>query len=333
MRAVAAVLLIVYHVINTVPIGGAGRWDYVTFDPASKLLFVPRSTHTQVIDPAAGKVVADIPDTQGVHGVALVPELNRGFTSNGREGTVTIFDLTTFKTLGKISAADDCDCIIYDPASKHVLTFCGDAREMIPIPANIDPVNGKADAPVDLGGSPEFAVSDFAGKVFSNINSTDEVAVIDTPTMKILNRWPLGKGHRPTGMSMDRKSRRLFIGCRNQVLVVMNADTGAIVATFPIGKGVDATAFDPPYALASCSDGTLTVVKENSPDDFALVQVLKTAPGARTMAASNGTIYLPTADLGPAPAPTADRPHPYPSIIPNTFKIVVVQRISTLPKP
>ncbi|HTW95669.1 MAG TPA: hypothetical protein VMD30_12780 [Tepidisphaeraceae bacterium] len=314
-----------YAVAAQIKIGGNGRWDYMAFDPASKLLFVTRTTHTQVIDPAAGKVVADIPDTGGAHGTALDPSLNRGFISDGKDAAVTIFDLKTFQTLGKIDAAPDVDCIVYDAASDHVLGICGDSQCIVPIPANIDPKNGKADAKVDLGGSPEYCAVDGTGNAWINIADQDEIVKVDTRAMKIVNRWSVAPGGRPTGLSMDTAHRILFIGCRNpQMLVVMNADTGKVIAAFPIGKTVDATRFDRGFALASCGDGTLTVVKESSPTQFAVVQVLKTALGARTMTVDpdTGTIYLPTAEF--PPDATGNKPKP----IAGTFKIVVVKLVN-----
>jgi DNA-binding beta-propeller fold protein YncE len=223
-----------------------------------------------------------------------------------------------------VAAADDADGIIYDRASNRVLVMCGDAHQMVAIAPDVNPSGGKAAATVDLGGSPEFAVADEAGKVYVNIEDKDEVAVVDTKAMKVVARYPTGPGKRPTGMSMDRATRRLFIGCRNNKMIVMNADDGKIVADLPIGAFVDATAFRGGLAFASCGDGTLTVIREVSPDKFEVAQVAKTEPGARTMAvASTGEmIYLPTADLtfpgGFNPA------HPRPVPVPGTFRILVV---------
>jgi outer membrane protein assembly factor BamB len=313
-----------YKLAATFKVGGDGGWDYATLAPDGRILYVTRTTHTMAIDITDGKVVADIGGQQRSHGVALVPDVGRGFISDGGNGSVQIFDLKTHATLGKVAAADDADAIIYDRASNRVLVMCGDAHRLVAIAPDVNLTGGKAAASVDLGGSPEFAVADEKGKVFVNIVDKDEVAVVDTRAMKVVARWPTGPGKRPTGMSMDRATHRLFIGCRNNKLVVMNADDGKIVADFPIGAFVDATAFRDGLVFASCGDGRLTIVREVSADKFELAQVVKTELGARTMAvASTGAmIYLPTSDLK---FPSGFNPlHPRPAPVPGTFRILVV---------
>jgi DNA-binding beta-propeller fold protein YncE len=317
-----------YKLTSTMKLGGEGRWDYLTLDGAGKFLYVTRTTHTMVVDVATGKTLHDIAGQQRSHGVALVPAAGRGFISDGKLGAVIVFDLNSGAALGKVAAADDADSIIYDPASNRVLVFCGDAHRMVAIAPDVNPKGGIASATVDLGGSPEFAVADGLGRVFVNIADKDEVAVVDTKQMKVIARWPTGPGQRPTGMSMDRASRRLFVGCRNKKLVVMNADNGKIVADFPIGAFVDATAFNDGMAFASCADGTLTIVREVSADKFELAETVKTEMGARTMAVDghSGTVYLPTADLTFLPAASADSAHPRPIPAAGTFRILVVSR-------
>jgi outer membrane protein assembly factor BamB len=317
-----------YALTRTIKLGGDGGWDYVTLDAAGKLLYATRTTHTMVIDAATGKVVHDIPGTARAHGVALVPDVGRGFISDGKGASVLVLDLNTGATLGKVPAAEDADGIIYDPATKKVIVMCGDAHQMIALAPDAEPKSGTASRTVDLGGSPEFAVADGKGRVFVNIEDKDEVAVVDTNAMKVIARWPLGGGKHPTGMSMDPVSRRLFVGCRNGKLVIMSADDGKIVADFPIGAYVDATAFDNGLVFASCGDGTLTVVREISPDKFELAQTVKTEIGARTMAVdhADGTIYLPTSDLILPPPPSAENPHPRPVPVAGTFRILVVTR-------
>jgi DNA-binding beta-propeller fold protein YncE len=317
-----------YKEAASLKIGGEGGWDYVTLDVAGRHLYVTRSTHTMIVDVSTGRPVADIPGMRRAHGVALVPKTGRGFISDGKDGSVIVFDLKTGATLGKVTAAPDADCIIYDPASRRVLVFCGDAHQMVAIAPDINPKSGKADAMVDLAGSPEYAVADGHGKVFVNIADQNEIAVVDTHAMKVIARWPVGPGERPTGLSMDRATRRLFVGCRNKELVIMNADDGKVVAHFPIGAGVDATAFNNGLVLASCADGTLTLVREVTPQKFEAAQTLRTEPGACTMAIDgrSGTVYLPTSDLTPAPPATADHPHPRPIPVPGTFRILVVTR-------
>jgi DNA-binding beta-propeller fold protein YncE len=304
-----------YAVKHTLAIGGDGGFDYATIDRDGKLLYLPRSSHTQVVDVASGKVVADIPDNSRSHGVALVPEEGRGFISNGGDGTVQVFDLKSNQSLDKIKAAEDADCIIYDPASKNVLAFCGDANEMVSVPANVDVKDGKANATVDLGGKPEFAVSDGQGKVFVNLVDKDKVAVIDTKEMKVIDKWTVAPGGKPVSMAMDRSAKRLFVGCRNQKLIVLSAADGKVIAELPIGAGVDATAFRNGVIFASCGDGTLSVIREASSGKYEVSQVVKTAPRAKTMAIDDktGTIYLPTAEGQGR------------SITPGSFKVLVVE--------
>jgi DNA-binding beta-propeller fold protein YncE len=315
-----------YHVAETFHVGGAGGWDYITVDPERKHLYLPRTTHTMVLDAATGKTVADIPGQKGNHGVALVPSAGRGFISDGRDGSVTVFDLKTFEVLGKIKAADDADGIIYDPASRKVLVSCGDAGSLIPIAADVDPKTGQADAALPLGGKPEFLVADGQGKAFINLVDKNEVAVVDTSLMKVLHKWPTSPGGAPVGMSMDREHRRLMIGCRNpQKLIIMSADDGAIQGDLPIGAGVDATQFDNSYIFASCRDGTLTVAKETSAGKFEVVQNLETRPGAKTMAvdSTTHTAFLPTAEFG-AQKDARGRP----LAKPDTFMVLVVRPVS-----
>jgi DNA-binding beta-propeller fold protein YncE len=305
-----------YVVAKSIPIGGDGGFDYVTLDSSGKTLYLPRTTHTQVVDASTGKVLADIPNNSHSHGVALVPQAGRGFISNGGDATVQIFDLKSNQTLGKIKAADDADCIIYDSASKNVLAFCGDAHAMIAISVDVDPKEGKPRASLDLGGKPEFAVADGHGKVFVDLVDKNEVAVVDTKEMKVLEKWPVAPATQPVGMSMDRKGKRLFVGCRSKKMVIMSSDDGHVLADLPIGAGVDATAFFHGSAFASCSDGTLTVISEVEPGKFEVVQTLKTAPRAKTMAidSKTGNIFLPAADGKGR------------SITPGTFRVLVVER-------
>ena len=310
-----------YHVSQTFQVAGEGGWDYLTVDPDHKLLFVPRSTHTMILDASTGKTIADIPGQKRNHGVALVPSAGRGFITDGEDASVTVFDLKTYSVLGKIKVAEDADGVIYDPASGKVLVVCGDAGSMIPISPDLDLTTGKADAAVGLGGKPEFLAADGQGKAFINLVDKDQVAVVDTRTMKVLDKWPTSPGGSPVGMSMDVARRRLFVGCRKpQKLVIMSADDGKVLADFPIGAGVDATKFDGD-AFASCGDGTLTVTRETTPGKFQVIQTVQTPRGARTMGIdpATHTLYLPTAELEP-PAEGQSRPRPKP----GSFMIVVV---------
>jgi DNA-binding beta-propeller fold protein YncE len=310
-----------YHVSQTFHVGGEGGWDYLTVDPEHKLLYVPRSTHTMVLDATTGKTVADIPGQKRNHGVAIAPGAGRGFITDGEDGSVTVFDAKTYAVLGKVKAADDADGVIFDPASGKVLVVCGDAGVLVPISPNLDVASGKADAAVELGGKPEFLAADGQGKAYINLVDKDQVAVVDTKTMKVLNKWPTAPGGSPVGMAMDVARRRLFVGCRRpQKLIVMSADDGKVLADLPIGAGVDATKFDGD-AFASCGDGTLTVARETAPGEFRVVQTVQTPRGARTMGIdpTTHTLYLPTAEFGP-PAEGQARPRPKP----GSFMVVVV---------
>lgn len=310
-----------YHVSNTFHVGGEGGWDYLTVDEQHKLLYVPRSTHTMVLDAKTGKTVADIPGQKRNHGVALVPKAGRGFITDGEDASVTIFDLNTHKVIGKIKAADDADGVIYDPGSGKVLVVCGDAGVMIPIAPDVDPIAGKADPAVELGGKPEFLAADRGGKAYINLVDKNEVAVVDTKAMKVLQKWPTAPGGSPVGMSIDFVHHRLFIGCRRpQKLIVMDAKDGKVLADLPIGAGVDATKFDRDI-FASCGDGTLTVARETTPGKFEVIQTVETPRGARTMGIDPGTqtIYLPTAEFEPMAAGERRARSK-----PGTFMIVVV---------
>ncbi len=315
------------HVVNTYKVGGNDWWDYLNIDPASRHLFISHGSHVVVINADSGEPVADIPDTPGVHGIALAPELGRGFTSNGRDGSVSIFDLTTFKLIQKVKdVGENPDAILYDPATKRVFTFNGRSHDS----TAIDAATGKILGKIPLGGKPEFGVSTGAGEIFVNIEDKSEIAALDPQELKVKSVWPLAPCQEPSGLAMDIKNRRLFSGCDNKMMAVVNADTGKVITTLPIGEGVDANGFDPEtqMAFASCGDGTLTAVHEDSPEKFSVVQTVTTAPRARTMTLDPKThkIYLVTAKIGPAPAATADQPHPRGAMLPDSFVVLVVDK-------
>jgi len=316
-----------YHVIRKYKLGGEGGWDYLTLDPNSRRLFISRGTHVMVIDADSGKPVGDIPDTPGVHGIALAPEFNRGFTSNGREGTVSIFDLKTLALISKVKdVGENPDAILYDPASKRVFTFNGRSHDS----TAIDAATGKIVGKIPLDGKPEFGVSTGAGEIFVNIEDKSELTSLDPQALKVKSTWSLTPCQEPSGLAMDVKSRRLFSGCDNKMMAVVNADTGKVITTLPIGEGVDADRFDPEthLAFASCGEGVLTVVKEESPDKFSVLQNVPTEARARTMEldSTNHQIYLVTAEFGPKPAATADQPNPRPPVLPGSFVVLVVGR-------
>jgi len=309
-----------WEVTNTFHLGGDGGWDYLTVDAATHRLFVPRTTHTMVIDAASGKVLADIPGQTKAHGVAIAPGAGRGFISDGAGGIV-VFDLKTYAVLGKIATMSDTDGIIYDAPMDRVLAVSGDGGALMTFKPGIDPKKGKIDPPIDLGGKPEFLSSDGTGKVYINLEDKDLVAVVDLKSQKVITRWPVAPGGHPVGMALNARTHRLFIGCRNpQKMIVMNTENGKVEAALPIGAGVDATKILANEAFASCRDGSLIVAAEKA-GKFDVVQTVKTPDGARTMGVDETShlIYLPTAEFGPA---TNGRPAPKP----GTFMIVVVGR-------
>jgi DNA-binding beta-propeller fold protein YncE len=311
-----------WAVTRTLHVGGDGGWDYMTVDPQTHRLYVPRSTHTMVIDSESGKTIADIPGQKRAHGVAIVPQANRGFISDGGgDGAVVIFDLKTNTVLGTITAQPDADGIIFDPVSGHVLVVSGDKGVLMTLKPDIDPKMGKLDPPIDLGGKPEFLAADSKGFAYINLVDKDAVAVVDLKARKVTARWTVSPGGNPVGMSMDTMRRLLFIGCRKpQKLIVMSATDGKILADLPIGAGVDATKIDGGLAFASCADGSLAVARETSPGKFEIVQTVKTPIGARTMGVdpTTHTIYLPTSEFEAATEGARPRSRP------GTFMIVAV---------
>lgn len=313
-----------YHIVDTWKLGGEGGWDYLKVDSDAHRLYIARATRVMVIDTESGKPVGEISDTPGVHGVALVPDIGKGFASNGREDTVSVFDLQSLKTISKIKVGNRPDAIWYDAASKRVFTFNAGSQDATAIDAEKGAVAGS----VPLGGKPEFAASDGKGTVYVNIEDKNQLVAFDATQLKEKQRWPLAGCDEPSGLAMDQKNRRLFVGCGNKVMPVVDADSGKILATLPIGGGVDATAFDDQagLAFASCGEGVLTVVREESPGKFSVAETVNTQRGARTMALDSKThkVFTVTAGFGPPPAPTAAQPHPRPSILPDTFVVLVL---------
>ena len=313
-----------YHVIKTYKLGGDGGWDYLTFDSASRRLFISRATHVMVIDADSGKSLGDIPDTPGVHGIALAPDLGRGFISNGREGTVTIFDLKSLKSLGKVKVGDNPDAILFDSATKRVFTFNGHSHDA----SAIDAGKGTVVGTIKLDGKPEFAVSDGKGEIFVNLEDKSQLLALDPNKLEVKSRWPLAPCSEPSGLALDGKNRRLFSGCDNKLMAIVNADSGKLITTVPIGGGVDAAAFDPEtnLAFASCGEGVLTVVREQSANNFSVAENVPTQEGARTMALDPKThqVFVVTAKFGPPPAPTAEQPHPRHTILPDSFVVLVL---------
>jgi DNA-binding beta-propeller fold protein YncE len=311
-----------WHVTNTFHPGGEGGWDYVTVDSPNHRLFVTRATHTQAIDTRTGQLLADIPGQVRSHGVALVPRLNRGFiTDGGGSGAILVFDLETYKVLGRIPTMPDSDGIIYDAGTDLVLAVSGDGNALMTFHPDIDPTNGKVDT-IALGGSPEFLAADSSGKAFINLEDKDLVAVVDLHAGKVIDRWPIAPGGHPVGMAIDPDNHHLFIGCRKpEKMVVMSTETGKVEAALAIGTGNDAARFDRGEAFASCRDGSLTVIGEKD-GQFEVEQTVRTADGARTMGLDRMArqIFLPTAEM--LPAAPGHRPEPKS----GSFEIVVVSR-------
>lgn len=313
-----------YHVIKKVVLGGEGFWDYLTVDSAARRLYVSHASKVLVLNADTYAVVGEIPGTEGVHGIAVAPALGRGFTSNGRSNTVTVFDLKTLEVQGQVKTGENPDAIIYDPVSRRIFTFNGRSADSTAIEA----ASGTVAGTIPLGGRPEFAAADGNGHIYVNLEDKSEVVTLDSRALALTTRWPLAPCEEPSGMAMDTAHRRLFIGCHNKMMAVMDADTGRIVATLPIGEGVDGNSFDPKTGLAFSSngEGTLTVIREESPEKFAVVENVPTQRGARTMALDVEThnVFLVTAEFGPPPAPTPERPRPRPSIVPGSFTLLVL---------
>ena len=312
-----------YHAVGKVHIGGAGGWDYAMMDSEARRLYVSHATHVVVVDADSEKVVGDIPDTPGVHGIAIATKLNRGYTSNGRSNNVTIFDLKTLKMVGQVKVGQNPDAIWYEAAPNKVFTFNGKSNDA----SVIDAATNQVVATIPLGGKPEFPAADGRGKLYVNIEDTHEMAEIDAVKLSVTKRYTLTGCEEPSGLAMDTKNRRLFSVCGNKVMIVSNPDSGKVLATLPIGEGADGAGFDAGSGLAFSSngEGTMTVVHEIS-GKYEVLETVKTQPGARTMAVDTKThkIYLPTAQFGVPSAATAQQPHPRPPVLPDSFVLLVV---------
>jgi hypothetical protein len=312
-----------YHLLRKIPLAGDGGWDYLAVDPVAKRIFISRATHVMVVDEDTGKVVGDIPDTKGVHGIALARDLGLGFTSNGGANTVTFFDLAQFKPASVVEVGGmNPDSILYDPDTKRVFTFNGGSNNA----SAIDAMTGKLIGTIALPGKPETPVLDGKGSIFVNIEDKNQLVELDTTTLKMTKSYPMAPCDSPSGIAMDPLNRRIFSGCRNKMMVIINADNGKLVAKPAIGTGVDADAFDPglELAFASCGEGVLSVIHEDTPEKFTVVGNFPTQTGARTMALDPQTrhVFLVTADFKPADPPTADNPRPRPQMVPGTFVLL-----------
>ena len=317
----------VYHITHTFTLGGEGSWDYVVPDPPNHRLFIGRQNRVMVVDENDGKLLGEVTGINGAHGVALVDHTGHGFATSGNDGSVVMFDLKTFKALGRIPAAEDADAIIYDSVSDRVFTFNGDANSS----TVIDPGPGKLLTNIQLGGKPEYGVSAGNGKVYCNLVDKSEVVEIDTKKLSVTRRWSTAPAKQPVAMAIDLKHHRLFSGCRSGVMAISDYDSGRMVATAPIGAGVDGAAFDSGTgdAFASNADGTLTVIHQDDPDKYHVVENVQTAPGGRNMGLDPMThrVFVVSAKFGPLPsegAATGARRRP--PILPGSFMMLVVER-------
>jgi YVTN family beta-propeller protein len=318
-----------YHLLKKYTFGAAEGstreyFDYVSVDSAARRAYLSHGTEIVVVDADNGALLGKITGMKQTHGVAVAAEFNRGFISDGAQGKLIIFDLKTLKVTGEAKAENDADCVIYDPASKRVFSMNGDSNNSTVVDAS----TGKVVGTVALGGAPEFAVADGKGTVFNNLEDKNEVIAIDSTSLTVKSRWPVAPAGGPTAIAMDRDHRRLFIAARNpQMLVVMDADSGKVIQSFPISSGADADAYDPATGLVfvSTRDGMIHIFHEDSPDKFTAMDAVTTEYGAKTMGLDTKThnLYLTTADFSPAPAATADHPNPRRSAISGTFRLLV----------
>jgi len=310
--------------VTQIPIGGEGGWDILTIDSAASRLYLSHATKVVVVDLNTNTVTGEIADTPGVHAFVAVPEVQRGFSSNGKESKSSVVDLTTLKTTSKINTGSNPDAVVYEPRHGEVYIFNHTGNSATVINSKTATVS----ATIPLGGTPEFAAVDqAAGRVYCNIEDKSDVAVIDADKHEVVARWSLSPGEEPTGIALDAAHHRLFAACHNKILVMLDTNTGKVIATVPIGAGVDGCAFDDVTQLAftSCGDGTTTIAKEETPQKLTVVETLKTEPGARTMALDPKThrIYLPTAQFQPPPSPSPGASPGRASVVPNTLKLLV----------
>ncbi len=313
-----------YHIIKKLKVGGDGGWDYLTIDSTARRLYISRSTHVMIIDLDTDKVVGDIPNTPGVHGIAVAPEFNRGFTSNGKADTATIFDLKTLKVLSEVKTGGNPDAILFDPASKKVFTFNGRSKDS----TVIDAVSGKVVKTITLGGKPEYSATDGNGKIFVNIEDTNEVVEIDSLKQRVSRRFSLLPCNEPTGMGLDTEHHRVFSGCHNKTMTILDTTVHKVIARMPIGERVDGNGFDAETGLAFSAngDGTLTIVREASPGKFEVVDNVSTQRGSRTMAIDPKThnIYLPGAQFTEFSEPTQTGTKQRPEMVAGSFEILVI---------
>jgi len=313
-----------YHSVTEIPIGGEGGWDILTIDSNAQRLYLSHATKVVVVDLSKNAVVGEIADTPGVHGFLAVPEVQRGFSSNGKENKASVVDLKTLRTISKIETGESPDALVYDSKRGEVYIFNHRGNSV----TIIDAKTSNVVATVSLGGGPEFAAIDSAAdRVYVNIEDKSEVVAIDTTKHEVVAHWPLAPGEEPSGIAFDAAHHRLFSTCHNKMMTMLDTQSGKVVGTTAIGTGVDGAAFDDATQLvfASCGEGVTNIVKEETPEKLRAVQTLKTERGARTMALDPKThrIYLPSAKFEPAPSPSPGASPIRPGIVPNTLKLLV----------
>ena len=313
-----------YRITHTYTLGGDGSWDYIVPDPPHHRLFIGRQNRVMVVDEDNGTLLGEVTGIQGAHGTALAEGSGHGFATSGNDQSVVMFDLTTFKVLGRIPAAEDADAIIYDSASNRVFTFNGDAHSS----TVIDPRAGTLITNIPLGAKPEYGASAGDGKVYANLTDTSEVVEIDAKTATVARRWSTAPCKQPVAMAIDTAHHRLFSGCRSGVMAVSDYQAGKVVATLPIGAGVDGTGFDAASgdAFASNADGTLTVIHQDAPDQYHVVENVQTAQAARNMGLDpvNHRVFLVSAKFGPPPAGGTGRGRG--PVLPGSFALMVIER-------
>ena len=317
-----------YRIAHKFPLGGEGGWDYITVEETTGRLFVSHGSVVLVVDEKTGEILGTIPGTKGVHGIAIAGDLNRGFTSNGKDNSVTVFDLKTLAVLANIATTGkNPDAIIYDPLSQRVFTFNGGSANATVIDAKSTNVVGT----VVLDGKPEFPAIDGKGNLFVNIEDKNQISLINTKTLKVEQKWPIAPGEEATGLAIDTTGQRLFSVCHNRLMIIMDTQNGKVVGSVPIGERVDAAGFDheKKRVYSSNGDGTLTVVQQEDKDKHTVLENVPTQKGARTMAVDTKThhVFLPAAEFGPAPEPTTDNPRPRPTIKPGSFVILDVEPV------
>ncbi len=315
-----------YHLAESIPVAGEGGWDLVSVDNETRRVYIAHSTKADVLDADSGKVLGSVGPLDGAHGVVAVPEAGLGFATNGKANKVTVFDLKTLAVKGEIPTGKKPDSIIYDPATKHVFAFDADSGSA----TVIDPAHARKIGTIALKGAPEFAVADGKGHVFLNLEDKNEMLVIDSRRLKVVKRWKLASCTEPASLAMDRVNHRLFAGCANSMLAVVNAHNGHVITTLPIGKHVDATAFDAATheIISTAADGTLTVIAQDDADHYHVTQTVKTPLRSKTFGLDEKThrLFVPSAGFGPAPTPTKDNPKGRPPVLSGTFNVLIFDR-------